>query len=319
LRPGEGGQATVEWLGLIALVSLLLAALAWAAGLRLPGLLLAKSIAGRVVCAVRLSEDCVNEPALRAANGPEVAALLRAHAPTLLYEHGMTALPVDYRRCRADACAAGPGDGVVTRSQQGERVVAFTHAIDCRPGAAAATKAAGMDCSGPRARNLYLQYWLYYPGSATAEGSTPLKRPIRAISSKLGHPTFHPDDWEGYQVRIGPAGRFARATAHHGYSYGPGGGLAGYRVRRGSDGGLQIRRVPRIVNGWGPETGTIYVSGGSHAGRARSRRAISRSTKDHRLALIPIETLVDRDSASFAVSPPWRKRVFFDPEYSGTD
>jgi hypothetical protein len=318
-RPGAGGQATVEWLGLILLVSLLLAALAWAAGLRLPGVLLAKSIAERVVCAVRLTEDCVNEPELRAANGPEVAALLRAHAPTLLYEEGMTALPVDYRRCRADACAAGAGEGTVTQSLQGERVVAFTHAIDCRPGAAAATEAAGMNCSGNRAGNLYLQFWLYYPGSATAEGSTPLKRPIRSVSTKLGHPTFHPDDWEGYQVRIGPAGRFARATAHHGYSYGSRGGLAGYRMQRGPDGVLRIRRAAEVVNGWGPETGTIYVSGGSHAGRARSQRAISRSTKDHRLELIPIEALADRESASFAVSPPWRKRVYFDPEYSGTD
>jgi hypothetical protein len=304
---------------LVLLVGMLLAALAWIAGLRPPGVLLAKSIAERVICAVRLSEDCVNEPELRAANGPEVSALLRAHAPTLLYENGMTALPVDYRRCRADACAAGLGEGVVTRSLQGERVVAFTHAIDCRPGAAAATEAAGMDCSGPRARNLYLQYWLYFPGSATAEGSTPLKYPIRTVSTRLGHPTFHPDDWEGYQVRIGPAGRFARATAHHGYSYGPGGGLAGYRVQRRPDGGLRIRQVARVVNGWGPETGTVYVSGGSHAGRARSVRPASRSTKDHRLELIPIEALGDPDSTSFAVSPPWRKRVYFDPEYSGTD
>jgi hypothetical protein len=37
------------------------------------------------------------------------------------------------------------------------------------------------------------------------------------------------------------------------------------------------------------------------------------------LRLIPIETLAGRDATSFAVSPPWRKRVFLDPEYSGTD
>jgi hypothetical protein len=309
----------VEWLALVLLVGLVLAMLAWVAGLRLPGALLVKSIAARIVCAVRLTEDCLNEPELRAASGPEVAALLRAHAPALLYERGMTALPVDYRRCRTDACAAGPEEGAVTRSLLGQRVVAFTHAIDCRPGAARASEAAGMDCSGPRGGNLYLQYWLYYPGSATGEGSTPLRRPIRAVSDKLGHPSFHLDDWESYQVRIGPAGRFARASAHHGYSYGPSGGFVGYRAAPGPDGRLRIRRIPEVVNGWGPETETLYVSGGSHAGRARSGRPVSRSTKDHRLELIPIETLAGRESAPFAVSPPWHKRVYLDPEYAGTD
>jgi hypothetical protein len=274
-------------------VALALAALAWVAGTGIPGFLLAKSIAGRIVCAVRLTEDCGFAPKLKAANGSELAALLQAHAPALLYEDGMTALPVDYRRCREDRCAAGPGDGVVARSSSGERPVAFTHAIDCRAEAEVATEAVGADCSGERAGNLYLQYFLYYPGSATGEGSTPLKGPIRAASKAIGHSTFHPDDWEAYMVRLGPAGRFARASSHSGYG-----------------------------RGWEPESGAYYISGGSHAGNAggrRTRRTISRTTKDHRLKLIPIETLAGRDSASFAVSPPWRKRVYFDPEYPGTD
>jgi hypothetical protein len=53
---------------------------------------------------------------------------------------------------------------------------------------------AGADCSGRRRGNLYLQYWFYYPGSATAEGSTPLKPAIRQVSAALGKPSFHPDD-----------------------------------------------------------------------------------------------------------------------------
>jgi hypothetical protein len=309
----------VEWLGLVALVSLALAVLAWAAGTGIPGLFLAKSIAEKIVCAVRLTEDCGFDPELKAANGAEVAALLQAHAPALLYEDGMTALPVDYRRCRADGCAAGPEEGVVARSNSGGRPVAFTHAVDCRAEAAAATEAAGADCSGERTGNLYLQYWLYYPGSATAEGSTPLKGPIRMVSSKLGHSTHHPDDWESYMVRLGPAGRFARASSHHGYSYSIGRGLAGYSLRRNRTGAWSVRRSPRVVSGWGPEAGVLYISGGSHAGNARTGKTVSRTTKDHRLRLIPIETLAGRDSASFAVSPPWRKRVFFDPEHSGTD
>jgi hypothetical protein len=277
-----------------------LGALAWLVGPRLPGIALAHALSERLVCAVRLTEDCANEPELRAAHGPELAALLRHHAPALLYEDGMRALPVDFRACRSDACAEGPEGGPATRTTEGLRVVAFTHVIDCRPGHVAATEAWGGDCSGPRRDNLYLQYWLYYPGSATAEGSTPLKEPIRRVSTALGHPSHHPDDWEGYQVRIGPDEIVARATSHQGY------------------------------NGWQPDGDRYYISGGSHAGRPLRRPprswirlsfppAFARSTKDQGLVLVPLETLPDRDRHAFAVTPPWRKRVYFDPEYSGTD
>ena len=299
MRRGQKGQATVEWLGLVLLVTMAIAALASLAGARIPGVVLAKAVAERIVCAVRLSGDCAAEPELAKANGSELAAMLRAHAPTLLYEDGMTALPVDYRHCRQDACAAGGTDGAVSRSERGRPVVAFTHVIDCRPDAAEHTEAAGMDCSGPRARNVYLQFWFYYPGSATGEGSTPLKKPIRWASGKLGHSTYHPDDWESYMVRIGPGGRSARASSHYGYEYDR----------------FTILGRP---GGWGPETGTVYVSGGSHAGRAGSRRSVPRTTKAHRVRLVPLETLGD-EGAQFAVSPPWRKRVFLDPEYEGTD
>jgi hypothetical protein len=283
-----------------------LGGLGWLVGLRAPELALGHDVAERIVCAVRLTEDCREEPPLRAAHGAEVAAALRDHAPALLYESGMKTLPVDFRSCRSDACADGADSGAVTRSEAGERTVAFTHVIDCRAGRIAHTEAWGGDCSGDRAGNLYLQYWLYYPGSATAEGSTPLKGPIRKLSGALGHPTYHPDDWEGYQVRIGPQGSFARATAHHGYSY----ELNQSLLER-------LRRPP--VNGWGPEGDTYYISGGSHAGTAEVQRSVSRTTKDGSLVLIPIETLPNRDAYSFAISPPWRKRVYFDPEYGGTD
>lgn len=191
----ERGQATPEWLGLVLVVGLLLAALLWAAGAALPRVPLAGAVLERMVCAVRLADDCRSERALRASYGADLAVALRAHAPTLLYEPGMRALPVDYRRCREDACAEGSADGRVTRAASGERTVAFTHVVDCRRGAPPAP-ASGADCSGERAGNLYLQYWLYYPGSATAEGSTPLKPLIRRGSAALGKPTYHPDDWE---------------------------------------------------------------------------------------------------------------------------
>ncbi len=316
----ERGQATPEWLGLVLLVGLLLAALLWAAGAALPRVPLAGAVLERMVCAVRLADDCRSEPALRASYGADLAVALRAHAPTLLYEPGMRALPVDYRRCREDSCAEGSADGRVTRAASGERTAAFTHVIDCRRGAPPAA-ASGADCSGERAGNLYLQYWLYYPGSATAEGSTPLKPLIRRASAALGKPTYHPDDWESYQVRIGPSGRFARASSHHSYSYELGGSglIPGHRLFRRADGAIGLKRRPEAVNGWGPEMGTLYVSGGSHAGNARVNRTVARSTRDGRLVLIPLARLARRERAGFAVTPPWRKRVFFDPEYAGTD
>lgn len=316
----ERGQATPEWIGLVGLVGLLLGALLWAAGAALPRVPLAGAVLERMVCAVRLADDCRSEPALRASYGDDLAVTLRAHAPTLLYEPGMRALPVDPRRCREDACAEGPADGPVARSGAGEPAVAFTHVIDCRPGAPPAA-ARGADCSGERAGNLYLQYWFYYPGSATAEGSTPLKPLIRRGSAALGRPSFHPDDWESYQVRIGPSGRFARASSHHSHSYelGGSGPIPGHRLYRRADGAIGVKRRPEAVNGWGPEMGTLYVSGGSHAGNARVARLVTRSTADGRLALVPVAALAAEGRASYAVVPPWRKRVFFDPEYAGTD
>ena len=212
----ERGQATVEWLGLLLLATLVLAAVLVTVGWRTVRVSLRDAVLANLVCAVRLVEDCREEPKLREDYGHELAALVRANAPALLYEDGMTAMPVDYRRCRIDQCAAGAGEGTVLRTDRGERAVAFTHAIDCRDG----TAPPQADCSGERAGNLYLQYWFYYPGSATGEGSTPLKRPIRSVSTALGSPSYHPDDWESLQVRIEPDGRrFARASSHRGYSY----------------------------------------------------------------------------------------------------
>ncbi|MDP9229031.1 MAG: hypothetical protein M3M99_08230 [Actinomycetota bacterium] len=303
-------------MALLLLVALLLGGLLAATGTRPPGVSITGVVLERLVCSVRLTEDCRDEPELGRAYGEEVAHLLRAHAPALLYEDGMRALPVDYRRCRADACAEGDGDGVVVRSGQGERTVAFTHAIDCRRGG----RPRGADCSGERAGKLYLSYWFYYPGSATGEGSTLLKRPIREASARLGKPTYHRDDWESYQVRIGPNGRFARASSHHGYSYELGGDrlVPGYRFDT-SRGRPRVLRAPSVENGWGPDVGTLYISGGSHAGNARVYRRVARLTKDHRLRLVPIDRLIRAGGTEFEVTPPWMKRVFFDPEYSGTD
>ena len=294
----QRGQSTVEWLALIVLVSLALAVLAAVAGTGLPGAALARAIAAKIACATGIGEPCAAEGSrLVAAYGDEVARLVRKHTPQIRYENGMRALPVDYRRCRADDCAEGAESGAIWRSRSGEPTVAFVRAIDCRAGSATATGPDEADCSGTRAGNLYLQYWFYYPGSATAEGGGIIGPAIRKISSAVGQPTYHPDDWESLQIRIGDRGAaWARASSHHSYSYELGG-----------------------EQGWGPSLGSVYVSGGSHAGNVLALRESDRTTPARELRLIPLETIAAGERARFAVTPPWRKKVWFDPEYEGTD
>ncbi len=326
--------------------------------MRLPGVALARAIGERIVCAVRLSYGCRTDPALAEAYG-ELASLVRDNAPKLVYERGMIALPVDFRDCRSPACSDGPPDGEVARSLAGRPVTAFTHLIDCRDPAAASAR--GYDCRGERTGRLYIQYWTYYADSATLRGV-----PV------VGSHGYHPDDWEGYEIRIDPGGRVdARATSHNGYN-----GADNPAMDWASDaagklpGAAQVRDAAewlglRGVGGWSRSEGTLYVSGGSHAGHAgqgslrretaallaaaiglggerrsgplaaeeeRHRQALiavrlsrdlfgplPRITPRGSLRLVPIESVTDRDSYSFAISPPWRKRVYRDPEYAGTD
>jgi hypothetical protein len=315
----HSGQGTVEWIGIVFLVAMLVGGALVAAGDRLPGGVLARTIAGAIVCAARLADSCggEREQELAAAYGEEVAALVAEHAPRIRYERGMRALPVDYRSCREDACSRGAPTGEVWRSSAGEPVAAFVHVVNCRAPASARTERSGGDCSGDRAGNLYVQYWFYYAGSATAEGSV-IDGAIREVSGAVGHPTFHEDDWESYQVRIGPDRADARASSHYGYSYDIDGR---WRPRTGTrrDGSVRVK-PPWPKDGWGPETGTVYVSGGSHAGNARAIRRVSRATPRERLLLIPLEPIAARHPrVRFAITPPWRKEVWRDPEAQGTE
>ena len=320
---------------------------------------LAYEIGERIICAVKLSYGCRSDPQLAGAYG-DLASEVRDNAPRIVYERGMRALPVDFRSCRSSACSDGTETGRVPRSLAGRAVAAFTHVVDCRDPAQG--QARGYDCTGERAGRVYIQYWTYYGDSATSRG-TPI----------LGAAGYHRDDWEGYQVRIDPDGGVeARASSHNGYN-----GADAPAVDWASDasgkvpGADAIRDVTerlglRDERGWTPSEGTLFVSGGSHAGHAtegslrreladllaNTRLAIedkqvtgplagreerhrqqlladriggalfgpgARTTPRGSVKLIPIETLPDRDSYSFAISPPWRKRVYRDPEYQGTD
>ena len=64
----------------------------------------------------------------------------------------------------------------------------------------------------------------------------------------------------------------------------------------------------------------LFVSGGSHAGNVGAFTRIDRQTPGSRVHLVPLEPIAaDPDAPRFAISAPWRKRVWLDPEAEGTD
>lgn len=304
----ERGQGTVEWIGVVLLISVAMLGLV-AAGVRVPGAPLARALADRLFCAAALADECGDETRLIAAYGTEVGKLVRRHMPTLVFEKGSRALPVDFRRCRRSECADGPDAGLVDRTDERLPVTAFVHVVDCREGEAEATEAEGADCSGERAGNLYVQYWTYYVDSATLRGV-----PV------AGAKGYHLDDWESVQFRFHPDGQVdQRASSHHGHNYASGPG------NWGSDAGIgPVKDGAEVLgarhdNGWGPATHLLLVSGGSHAGNVFEFPEVTRFTSGNRIHLIPLEGIAASDTTRFAVSPPWLKRVWRDPEAEGTD
>jgi hypothetical protein len=281
---------------LVLLVSLAMLGLV-AAGVRVPGATLARAVANRILCAAALADGCGDEPALIAAYGTEVGKLVRQHMPLLAFEGGSRAVPVDFRRCRNSECGDTTGDGLVHRTDERLPITAFVHVVDCREGRTEQAEAAGADCSGDRAGNLYIQYWTYYADSATLRG-TPV----------AGTKGYHADDWESVQLRFGPEGRVdQRASSHHGYNH--------------------LRSIGNWVSdtgfaphdGWGPETRLLFVSGGSHAGAAIGFEESNRFVPGRRVHLIPLEQIAAEGTYRFAISPPWLKEVWSDPEAEGTD
>lgn len=341
----------MEWVGLLAIVAILLVALL-AAGVRVPGTELARAVASRILCAAALADSCGEEPALIAAYGSELAGLARELMPAIAFERGSRALPVDFRDCRRPACSDGTRRGLVHRTDAGLPVTAFVRVVDCREGGddagaalaagaggasvAGAEPAGGGDatgpepaggegsagpepaggwdaarCSGPRAGNLYVQYWLYYPESATLRGV-----PVAGAAG------YHRDDWESVMFRIRPDGGVEqRASAHNGYNHR--GGIANAGAEAGvaplEDLAETVGARPR--GGWGPQTGLLLVSGGSHAGSVGGYLDVDRLVPGRRVRLVPLEPIATAagDRHRFEVTPPWRKRVWRDPEAAGTN
>jgi hypothetical protein len=302
----ERGQATIEWTGLVLLVSLLLGG---AVGVRphVDGRSFGGFLAHRMVCAARGGCDD-GEAELRHAYGERDARLARRFAPNIAYESGEESIPVDYRRCRTRACADAPDDRDLDahRSSTGTRATVFVRVIR-------------------RGGRRYIQYWLYYPDSNTTfagsdrvwERSYLLPLLGRVFRGTARYPGFHHDDWEGYQVRIDADGEvYARASSHRHY---------------------QGCKWLFCKNRWMRATGWTRVSRGSHAGhipfslegpvggsrprirlRARypGRDVRERTSTAEGLRLIPLEA-VDRRSyrpRDPVVWPPWRKPVYRDPE-----
>jgi hypothetical protein len=209
--------------------------------------------------------------------------------------------------------AAGPwaGSGSGTIGGEGPGPGSLAAASEGAPPGSEPIANATPDCSGARAGNLYIQYWTYYADSATLRGVP--------IAEDAG---FHRDDWEGVGIRIGRDGRVdERASSHHGYNY------ERSVANAGSDAGVvPLREAAEAVgarprNGWGPETRLLLVSGGSHAGNANGYLRIDRVTPGRRVHLVPLEPIAAAEGGRyrFAISPPWRKRVWRDPEAAGTD
>jgi hypothetical protein len=283
------------------------------AGANVPGLGLIHSISKQMLCAVSLSGSCGGEDSLELAYGESAAAMVRDHVPNLRYGPDMLGLPVDFRTCRSAYCAEGPDQGMVTESDAGEPVTLFTRVVDCREGSVRLDVLA--DCDGDRDRNLYVQYWAYYPESASLRGAPLLE--------KKG---FHRHDWESVQVRIDPYGGVdQRASSHGGHNY------ARSSVNWGSDMGsgplnwLAEEFGGRPPGGWGEETGEYLIAGGSHAGNVKATDSTGSyygKTPADRVRLVPLESIRDDElsrAASFdPITPPWEKKLWLDPEEEGT-
>jgi hypothetical protein len=150
-RHPEHGAASVEHVGLVMLVALLLLAAISAVAAGPPeqgGRELGATIARKLRCAPRLPGPCWRDP-LTEAYGRPVAGVVRALAPQPLAvaaASGLALMPVDFRYCRRESCAVPGGRPGLTQSNR--RVTAFTSVIDRR-------RAGGQ---------VEITYWLYRPG-----------------------------------------------------------------------------------------------------------------------------------------------------------
>ena len=120
----------MEWVGLVLLAALLLGGAAAVAGRGADGRSFGGFLTHRLACAVRGGCDD-GDRRLSARYGLRDAALIRRHAPGLVYEPGERQLPVDWRQCRARRCAEGPDDRDLDthRTDSGRHATAYTRLV----------------------------------------------------------------------------------------------------------------------------------------------------------------------------------------------
>lgn len=295
----EAGQATPEYVGLVLLVATVIGLGLATAGAAVPGGGLIRTVAAKLLCAMGGAGECEDVSGLPAfsplerAYGGEISSMLVQQAPDIYFEDDdFVSVPVDYRECRRRSCADSINPGHVRATQAGLRPTAYVHVVDCRE---SAEPDDALDCDGARSGYVYLQYWLYYPDSETHG------------LGRLGG--YHLDDWESFQVRVDTTGAaVARASSHHGYN-----GRSGGLTSIASDAGWEGRA------GWDTILNSLHVAAGSHAGMTLPSAADSREIPRSELRLIPLEPIAAAgDAPPFAISPPWEKGVWRDPESSGT-
>jgi hypothetical protein len=292
----DRGQSTIEWVGLITLMAVLMAALT-AAGIRVPAAGLAHSVSTKMLCAASLSNSCAGNPSLESAYGDRLALLVRAGTPTLVYGKDMLGLPVDYRTCRSPWCADSPAEGEVSESTAGEPVTLFTRAFKGENG------------------STYVQYWAYYPESASLRGA-----PI------LEDEGYHRNDWESVQIRVEADGTISqRASSHSGYNHTRSAANWGSDLGWGLATDLTEAVGLRDKGGWGERTGRYLIAGGSHAGNVATGSTDTdypSYTPASEVRLVPLESVKDGPLARPAdfdpITPPWKKKVWTDGEAEGT-
>jgi hypothetical protein len=290
----QRGQAVVEWMGLVLLVLVLAGAVTTVADW--DGRSMGGVIADRISCTAKGGCD-YGHRSLEVAYGVDDAALVRRHLPGLVYESGERQVPVDWRTCRAVACATAGGDRDmdVHSTDRGARVTVFTRLVRA-PG------------------RRYIQYWFYYPDSNTAFAGSDriwthsplLQLGGRVVRGTTAYPGFHRDDWEAVAVNVDDAGEVrTRATSH---------------------GHWQWCKWSACKDHWGPATGWARVSRGSHAGHLPLSRRLApqlpgvhlreRTTTPSGVRLVPLETIdrrryrrLDRN-----IAPPWDKEAYRRPE-----
>ncbi len=181
----ERGQATIEWVGLVLLASLVLGALAAAVPL-IDGRSFGGFLSHRIVCAVKGSACAEHDRALARAYGERDAALLRRYAPGIVYEPGERQLPVDFRRCRRVQCANAPPDERPRRPPHPRR----------RPRHRLHARDPPRRAHLPPVLALLPRLELDLRRARTCHGSLAGRR--------RDYPGYHDDDWEGHVVTARP-------------------------------------------------------------------------------------------------------------------